>query len=377
MPHRNEKKLNKLPWTLTAITTGLGSLLSAAVLLVGSALAEHPGITQTNPAIDPQVASYSSTRDLSGRLTIAGSQTMQPLLAKLAAEFGTYHPDVQITVEGIGSREAIKSFIFGYSLQRRGEKARKGHNGASEVNLLASSRELTEKEIEAFSSTNGYEPLAIPVAMDAVAVYVHRDNPVQGLTLAQIDAIFGVTRKRGHSEDIKAWGQAGLRDSWQHQPIRLYGRNEQSGTRDFFRTAALLDGDLKDEVKEMPGSASEILAIARDPLGMGYAGIGFQTSYVRAVPIAEEQGKPYVSPNKESVLSGSYPLRRHLYLYVDKGDLDPVLDEFLKFVNSREGQQTVVRADLYPLSKQEVDGNLAALLGVHGLASIQTGVSSN
>ncbi|MEW6545252.1 MAG: phosphate ABC transporter substrate-binding protein [Nitrospirota bacterium] len=376
MPKLNGKKLNRHPWTLWTMATGLVSFLSMA-LLPGSAFAEHPGITQANPKVDPQVQAYSSTQELSGRLTIAGSDTMRPLLVKLAGEFTNYHPGVRIMVEGIGSREAIKSFVFGYSLQRRGEKARKGHNGASEVNLLASSRELTEKEIEAFASTNGYVPLAIPVATDAVTVYVHRDNPIEGMTLAQIDAIFGTARKRGYSEDIKTWGQAGLRDGWQRQPIHLYGRDSNSGTRDFFRTSALLDGDLKDEIKEMPGSASEILAIARDPLGIGYAGTGFQTSYVRAVPVAEDQGKPFVAPDRDSVLSGRYPLRRQLYLYVDSGDRNAVLDEFLKFVNSREGQQTVVRANLYPLSKGQIESNLAALEGGTKTASIPSGSSSN
>jgi phosphate transport system substrate-binding protein len=192
---------------------------------------------------------------------------------------------------------------------------------------------------------------------------VHKDNPIEKLTLAQIDAIFSRDRKRGQSENVEAWGQLGLSGPWQAQPLRLYGRNKGSGTRDFFKHVALLDGEMKEAVMEVPGSASEILAIARDPQGIGYAGTGFDTSSVRALPVAEAEGKSYISPSLSTVLDGSYPLRRHLYLYVDQGDMDPVLEQFLKFVNSREGQQAVVRANLYPLSKDEVERNLALLKG--------------
>jgi len=340
----------------------VGCALLAAVSLQGTALAEHPGIPLAKP-VDQQVASYAPDRSVAGRLTIAGSDTMHPLLVKLANDFTRRQPDVRFVIENVTSGEAIKEFIHGYSFQLRPGKAKRGHHGSTELNILASSRKMTEKEIAVFTSANGYEPLAIPVAMDAVTVYVHKDNPTQGLTLAQVEAMFGSERKRGHSEDIKTWGQLGLAGSWQDLTIRLYGRNKGSGTRDFFKHIVLLDGELKDGVKEVHGSASEILAIARDPQGIGYAGTGFQTSYVKAVPIAEEQGRPAVAPSLETVLNGSYPLRRQLYLYVDKGDMDPVLEEFLRFVNSREGQQTVVRANLYPLSKDEVESNLALLKG--------------
>lgn len=342
------------------IAMGMGGLVCLTILWSGSVHAEHPGGPHTNP-VDPQVAAYAPARDLTGRLTIAGSDTMQPLLVKLANDFTRHHPGVRFVIEDVGSGEAIKEFIHGYSLQRRGEKARKGHNGATELNLLASSRVMTEREIAMFSAMNGYEPLAIPVALDAVSVYVNQENPIQGLTLAQVDAIFGRERKRGYVEDITTWGQVGLADRWQGQAIRTYGRSKGSGTRDFFTAVALLDGNLKEGIKETPGSASEILAIAREPLGIGYAGTGFQTSHVKAVPIAEDEGKSYIAPSSDSVLNGRYPLRRYLYLYVDKGDLDPVLEGFLKFVNSREGQQVVVRAGLYPLSKREVERNVARL----------------
>lgn len=359
----------------------VAGVLGALVLLglTGGVGAEHDG-ANGNLAVEPGIASYQPAADLSGRIiSIAGSDTMQPLLAKLASEFTKHHPDVRMVIEDVGSDEAIREFIIGYSLQRRGEKARKGTDGATELNVLASSREMTEKETKAFSITNGHAPLAIPIAMDAVTIYVHRDNPVQGLTLAQVDAIFGAERKRGLPDEIKTWGQVGVHGAWQNQPIHLYGRDKNSGTRSFFRTVALLDGDLKEEIREQAGSASEIVAIARDPLGIGYAGVGFQSSFARVVPVAEDTGKPFVAPDTAAVLDGSYPLRRYLYLYVDKApgsELDPVIKEFLKFVNSREGQQTVVRASLYPLPKKEIVNNLAVFSGGPVSVSMQTSLTS-
>lgn len=362
MQMKSSERTPSAQWSGRGLLAAGGSILAATLLLAGAVFAEHPGIPQAKP-VDQQVDPYAPAENLAGRLTIAGSNTMQPLLTKLANDFTRVHPGVRFVIENVSSGEAIREFIHGYSFQLRPGKAKRGHHGSTELNILASSRTLTEKEIAIFASANGYEPLAIPVAMDAVAVYVNKDNPIDKLTLAQVDAMFGSDRKRGQAEDVTTWGQLGLSGAWQDLPLRLYGRNKGSGTRDFFKHVVLLDGELKETVKEVLGSASEILAIARDPQGIGFAGTGFHTSLVKALPIAEAAGQPYITPSLDTVLDGTYPLRRHLYLYVDKGDMDPVLEEFLKFVNSREGQQTVVRANLFPLSKDEVESNLAMLKG--------------
>ncbi len=321
-------------------------------------------------AIEP----YIPATELSGRLTIAGSDTMQPLLSRLAADFMRRHPDVKIGVEGGGSKAALTEFVFGYSLQGRGDKARdRGHEGASKPSLLATSRALTTEEVRRFTSKYGYEPLAIPIAMDAVAILVNAENPVQGLTLAQVDAIFSSARRRGYPSEITTWGYLGLKDGWEHQPIRLYGRDERSATREFFMHVALRDAEIKSEVREQPGTASLILALAKDPLGMGYAGMGYPSSMVRIVPLAEEDGKPFVEPTVESIASGRYPLSRFLYLYVNKAPdakFDPVTQEFLKFINSRDGQDVVLRARFFPLTSNQVEKNLAMIIGSPVTATI-------
>lgn len=328
----------------------------------GHAAAERAGVSGGGgPIVDPAIEPYVNHNGLQGKLSIAGSDTMTPLISKLAAQFSSQHPGAQIAVEGTGSSAAIREFLLGLSYQRRGDKVRgRGTAGSNTVELLASSRQLTEAESKGFESNHGYRPLEIPIAMDAVAVYVNKDNPLQRLTLAEVDAIFGKDHKRGLGP-ITNWSQIGTGNSTlAKQPVHLYGRDKRSGTREFFKHVALKDGELVDEVIEQPGSASEIIAIAQDPLGVGYAGAGFDISAVRQVPITAQAEEPALLPSLETVTSGAYPLGRSLYLYVNKSPkdkLDPVVEEFLAFVNSRQGQETVARANFYPLTSTQVAKN--------------------
>lgn len=346
----------------------LGGALGLVMVLLGLAggvSAEHTGANGNGkPVVEPGIASYRPASNVTGNIVIAGSDTMQPLMARLATEFRQWHPDTKIAVQGGGTENALMQFLSNQATIRRGDAFYRGHLVSGSVSLLASSRELTHQEIEEFQSRNGYQPIKVPIAMDAVAIYVNRANPIQGLTLAQVDAIFGTTRKRGLREDIRTWGRVGLRDDWESQPVHLYGRDKKSATRSFFKYEALLDGEFKAEVREEAGSASEILAISRDVLGIGYAGIGFQASTVRVVPLAEKTEMPYVQPSAETAANGTYPLSRPLYLYVKKdpkADLTPVILEFLKFINSHEGQQAAVKVGLYPLSGTQAAENLHAL----------------
>lgn len=315
--------------------------------------------------VDPAIEPYTNHNGLHGKLSIAGSDTMRPLISKLAAQFQSLHPGAQIAVEGTGSSAAIREFLLGLSYQRRGDKVQsRGTAGSNAVELLASSRQLTEQEQKGFEFNYGYRPLEVPIVMDAVAIYVHKNNPIQRLTLAQIDGIFGKDHKREQAT-ISNWSQVGLLESsLAQQPIHLYGRDKRSGTREFFKHVALKDGDLVDTVVEQPGSASEIIAIAQDPLAVGYAGAGFNISDVRQVPIAAQPDQNAVLPSVETVTSGAYPLGRSLFLYVKKNPndkLDPFVAEFLSFVNSRQGQETVARASFYPLTGAQVAKNLQDL----------------
>ena len=344
------------------------ALATAAALSLfgGYAGADHAGLNGAGgPTVDPAIEPYTNHNGLQGKLSIAGSDTMRPLISKLSAQFLSLHPGAQIAVEGTGSSAAIREFLLGLSYQRRGDKVQsRGTAGSNAVELLASSRQLTEEEQKGFEFNYGYRPLEVPIAMDAVAIYVHKNNPIQRLTLAQIDGIFGKDHKRGQAA-ISNWSQVGLLESsLAQQPIHLYGRDKRSGTREFFKHVALKDGDLVDTVVEQPGSASEIIAIAQDPLAVGYAGAGFNISDVRQVPIASQPDQSALLPSVDTVTSGTYPLGRSLYLYVKKNPndkLDPFVAEFLSFVNSRQGQETVARASFYPLTGAQVAKNLQDL----------------
>lgn len=338
----------------------LGGMLGVILLMgmIGTADAEHAGPTD-RPALDPALASYEQGGQVSGTVIVKGSNTMQPLVARLASEFHRRHPGAEINVEGGGSETGLKEF-----LETNGQPKRVAGNGSRPVLLVASSRELTAAEIKQFTDKHGYEPTAVPVAVDAVAIYVHRDNPLSNLTLDQVDAVFSTTRKRGYPYEIKKWGQLGLNNGWGNAQIKLYGRDQKSGTRAFVKEHVLGNGEFDPAIQEEPGAASVILALSRDPFGMAYSGLGLQNSSVRALPLADKAGMPFIMPETTSVMDGSYPLRRFLYFYVDKSPqvaLHPVLQQFLAFVNSREGQQSVVKVALYPLPIKQVQRNLAAL----------------
>ncbi len=355
---------------MTRYATYVAVLLAACWALLGlvtssTARAEVGGAEPGGKlAVDLALAMYTGPRHLSGKLSIAGSDTMSPLMSKLAAQFRNLHPDVQIAVETVGSNAAIREFQLGLSYQRRGDKVRgKGTGGANRVELLASSRPLTEAELQGFESNHGYKPTGVPIAQDAVAIYVHKDNPIAQLTLNQVGALFGQARAGSHPP-ISNWGQIGVAGTLATQPIVRYGRDRRSGTRAFFQHVALNDAEYREDILEQPGSASEILSIAQDQAGIGYAGVGFQISLVRMVPISQSIDGPAFLPDRDHVRSGAYPLSRPLYLYVKRHPqepLDPMVQAFLLFIHSRQGQETVGRVNLYPLDHEQVTTNLRTL----------------
>jgi phosphate transport system substrate-binding protein len=252
---------------------------------------------------------------------------------------------VKIQVEGKGSSTAPPALI----------------SGTAQFGPM--SRAMKSTEIDQFEAKFGYKPTQVRTSYDALAVYVHKDNPIEKLTLAQVDAIFSKTRKRG-GKAVTTWGQLGLTGDWANRPISLYGRNSASGTYGFFKEHSLKNGDFKDTVKEQPGSASVVQGVTEDRFGIGYSGIGYRTSGVKAVALAEADGGYFSNGSYEDVVSGKYPLNRFLYVYVNKGPgkpLDPIVKEFLKLVLSKEGQEVVLKDGYLPLSAKVASEELAKL----------------
>ena len=348
------------------VWTRHSGFLNAAMMLLISLLLTAPGARaeQGGPfaslTVDAGLAPYSPQTQVSGTLKVQGSDTMSPLMTRLAAEFQRRQPQVTISVRGGGSSNAVSELLEPPVPGRIMLKEERTNHFL----LVASSRELLDSEIKQFVAQHGYEPLAVPVAVDAVALYVHQDNPLPGLTLDQVDAIFSTTRKRGYKTEIKRWGQLGLANGWEKGAIQLYGRDRKSGTRAFFQEHVLAGGEFAPHLQEQPGAASVVLALSRDPFGIGYNGLGFQASAVRMVPLAENEGMPFITPSFATVADQTYPLRRILYVYLDKSPKSPLpsaAQEFLTFITSREGQEAVVRAGFFPLPMSQVTKSLLSL----------------
>ncbi len=317
-------------------------ILTSAALLVATA-----GIASAeNIKLDKAIKSYKPVSGVSGNLNSIGSDTLNNLMTMWAEGFRKKYPNVNIQIEGKGSSTAPPALVAGTA------------------QLGPMSREMKNSEIEAFEKKYGFKPTKVAVAIDTIAVYVNKDNPVKSLSMEQVDAIFSKNRKRGYSSDISTWGQVGVTGRQAAQPMSVYGRNSASGTYGFFKEHALDKGDFKDTVKEQPGSASVVQGITRDKNGIGYSGIGYKTSGVKALALAKKTGAPAYEANYQNALDNKYPLSRFLYVYVAKAPGKPMTkltEEFLKFVLSKEGQEVVIKDGYLPLTNKMVIDTLKTI----------------
>ena len=301
----------------------LGSLL---ILTVGVAWAQ-------TVTVDSALPSYERTTGVSGSIKSIGSDTMNNLMALWSEDFRSLYPSVQVEIEGKGSSTAPPALIAGTS------------------NFGPMSRAMKSKEQDDFEGRFGYQCTHLRTAIDMLAVFVHKDNPIAGLTLDQLSALFG----KNPTRNIRTWGDLGLEGEWANKPISLYGRNSASGTYGYFKKNALGKLDYKDSVKEQAGSSAVIQAVARDKYGIGYSGIGYKTADVRAVPLSADTGSmaAFVPAVAENAYTGEYPLARFLYLtinYKPGSELDPLRREFVTYVFSRDGQMNVVKDGYYPVT---------------------------
>jgi len=305
-----------------------------SLIVVAAASALFMGAASAGAKLDSGLADYQRASGVSGNLSSVGSDTLANLMTLWAEEFKREYPNVNIQIQAAGSSTAPPALT------------------ESTATLGPMSRKMKSKEIASFEKRFGYKPTAIPVAIDALAVYVHKDNPIKGMTIANIDAIFSSTRKCGGRQDVKKWGDLEMTGSWAGRSIQIYGRNSVSGTYGYFKKKALCKGDYKNNVNEQPGSASVVQSVSSSLNGIGYSGIGYKTSGVKAVPLAKKAGKPFVAATPENAVNKKYPLSRFLYVYVNKHPnkpLAPLEREFLKLVLSKVGQRVVIKDGYIPL----------------------------
>ena len=302
--------------------------------MVALALAGVAGQTQAQLSVDAELPEYTPVAGISGNLNSIGSDTLNNLMLMWAEGFRAIYPNVNIQIQGAGSSTAPAALI----------------DGTAQIGPM--SRPMTGSEIDRFEARYGYAPTEVRVGIDALAVFVHRDNPIEGLNLQQIDSIFSSTYRLGGSP-ILNWGQAGLSGDWANRPISLYGRNSVSGTYGLFKNIALGGGDFDDaRYQEQPGSSTVVQSITADRFGIGYSGIGYGTSGVRAIAVGPGDSEELFEPTPENCISGDYPLARFLMVYVNKNPREPMdrlTYEFIRFINSRQGQEVVVRDGFFPL----------------------------
>ena len=314
----------------TSINSAIKSVLSSSLLTF--TLLSATSVTAVS--VDKDVPEYKAVSGISGNLSSVGSDTLANLMTLWAESFKRYYPNVNIQIQAAGSSTAPPALT------------------ESTSNFGPMSRKMKSKEIAAFEDRYGYKPMAIPVAIDALAVYVNKDNPIKGMSVPDVDAVFSSTRKCGGDKNIDKWGDTGLTGAWKNRDIQIYGRNSVSGTYGYFKKKALCKGDFKNNVNEQPGSASVVQSVSTSINGIGYSGIGYKTSGVRSVPLTKKPGGEYVDATPANAVSGAYPLSRFLYVYVNKHpnkELAPLDKEFFKLVLSQQGQEVVIKDGYIPL----------------------------
>lgn len=316
----------------------------ATTVAAWAVLAFAPAFADEVIKVDEKTPAYTKVEGVSGNLNSIGSDTLNNLMALWTEGFRAQYPNVNIQVEGKGSATAPPALISGTA------------------QLGPMSRPMKSSEIDEFEAKFGYKPTEIRVAVDCLAVFAHKDNPIQGMTLKQVDAVFSSTYKRGLN-DIARWDDLGLSGDFANRPISLYGRNSASGTYGFFKEHALEKGDFKNTVKEQPGSSAVVLGVANDQFGLGYSGIGYKTAGVRALPLGKS-AKTLFEPSYANALSGDYPLARFLLVYVNKKPgqpADKLTAEFLRFVLAKAGQEVVVKDGYFPMPVDMIEAELKKL----------------
>ena len=318
----------KLKTLATAVTLSAASVFSVAA-----------------SAADATLPVYEKVSGISGNLSSVGSDTLANMMTFWAEEFKDQYPNINIQIQAAGSSTAPPALT----------------EGTSQFGPM--SRQMKDKEIEAFEKHYGYKPTQIKVAIDALAVFVNKDNPIEGLTIKQVDSIFSATQKCGADKNATRWSDVGLTGSWADKDIQLFGRNSVSGTYGYFKKKALCKGDFKNSVNEQPGSASVVQSVASSLNSIGYSGIGYKVAGVRAVPLAKKEGK-FVEATMDNAIAGKYPLSRFLYVYVNKHPnkpLSPLQAEFIKMILSQQGQAIVEKDGYIPLPAKVVEKELKKL----------------
>lgn len=301
---------------------------------LGVALTLAPTLHAQAP-LDPQMPIYRPVSSLKGELNLAGSSTMANVASVWASRFRQFYPDVKVTIHTTGSRAAVSSVV----------------DNSANIGLL--SRSINQDERELFLKARGSEVTVLTPCLERIGIYVHKDNPIRGLSLQQIDGVFSDDIKRGAEKPIRTWGQLGFPGAWEKQPVIVHGRDDDTGSQVFMQEAVMLGGAVRKDIKDHPSNSELMKGIAADPRSIGFAGHSYETTDVRSVPLAIRPEGPYVAIDSEDADNGHYPLMRPLQLVIDHkpgNELPEIEREFIRYVFSSLGQEDVIKAGFQPIT---------------------------
>jgi len=268
-------------------------------------------------------ATANAAAELGGTLTSVGSDTASALITRWANAFRIAHPKTRIQVQAVGSASAPAALSGG---------------GAD---LGSMSRPMNASEVAAFQARYGYAPARIVVAHDAIAVFVHPDNPLQRITLAQLDAVYSAGRRCGLAKPIRHWSDLAVDMPTEADTLLASGRNNASGTYELFRTSVLCGGEYRADVVAWPGNGAVVATVATNREAIGYAGAGYVNGLVKPLALARDADDRGTLPDSASVTDGRYPLARASYIYFNRAPghvLAALPAAFLAYVLSDEGQ---------------------------------------
>jgi phosphate transport system substrate-binding protein len=292
-----------------------------------------PIATTTNAAMDNgKLPAYKRVDKLQGTVELSGSSAVATFARTWSGAFSRIYPNVSVSVLSKNSGAAISDMA------------------ANPTVIGMTSRPLTTAEREGYAKQHGRPPLEFKVTIDAVAIYVFKDNPLASISLPQLERIFAATPKNGAA--IDRWGQIGLDGLWAERAVNGIGFDAGRGAHEIMREMVLQGGSFNSDISTEPVSTSVVQAVGVDPGAIGYASVYYQTARTKTLPV-QTAGGELAAPTEADTSSGKYPLARYMYLHLGAPKGTPnegIAKEFLRFVLSEEGQIAARTAGAFAIS---------------------------
>jgi phosphate transport system substrate-binding protein len=311
------------------------AVMCAAVCGIASALAQtNVAITRAATELDNTLPDYRRSVEVSGKLRSVGSSALTQMLNRWAEDFKRVHPAFELEVVGGGSGSGPPALTDG------------------QADLAPMSRPMNTAERSAFRTKHGYDPIQITVGLDALAIYVNKNNPIQKISLRELDALYSITRKRGGRE-LTTWGELGATGDWADKSIRVFGPQSSQGMYGVFRTEILDGGEYRYDMRTEPVASAIVQGVGADDYAIGFASQSLASARTRALAISELPDSAATLPTHANALKETYPLARKLFVYLNRKPgtpLPPLVQEFVTFICSKQAQRINLELDGFPLN---------------------------